>query len=116
MDIGAMNKRIIIQKQTSTQDENGFPVPNWNDYKPVWSSKSNLYGREFYAAATVNAEQTEKFTIRYLKDLDADINIEGNNTTKIFRIKYKNSILNIKFIDDIKSEHRFMEIKALSEV
>lgn len=111
-----LDKRIIIQKLTNTVNENGFNVEDWIDYQPVWSALSNLFGREFFAAKQVNSENTVRFKIRYRKDLDATINEDGSKTNEIFRIKFKNSIFNITFIDDIKFEHKFMEIKALSEV
>jgi SPP1 family predicted phage head-tail adaptor len=116
MNPGKLDKRIIIQKLTHGTNENGFPADSWDEFKPVWASKNNLYGREFFAAAAVNAEQTAKFVMRYLKELDQNINDEGTNTTKTFRIKYGNLFYGITFIDDIKSEHKFMEIKTISEV
>ena len=116
MEIGKLNKRITLQKFTSIINENGFNEDTWVDKNTVWASKNNLFGKEFFAAAAVNAEQTVKFTIRYLKELDQNINLEGTNTTKAFRIKYGNLFYNLTFIDDIKSEHKFMEIKTISEV
>jgi len=113
VDIGTMNKRIMIQKYTTGTNDNGFPIDEWNDYKPVWASMTSLSGREYYAAAAVNAEQTIKVKTRYIKYLDATINDEGIKTTEKFRIKYKKSIFDIKFINDVMFLHQFMEFKLL---
>ena len=116
MEIGELNKRITLQKFTTIINENGFNEDTWPDIATMWSKVSNLFGREYFAAAAVQAERTVKFTIRYLKELDQNINLEGTNTTKAFRIKYGNLFYNLTFIDDIKSEHKLMEIKAMLEV
>lgn len=113
MNPGRLNKRIMIQKYDTVKTANGFKEPKWIDYKPLWASMQNLFGREFFAAAAVNAEKTVKFTIRYFKDLDSTVNTEGKKTTEVFRIKYKNSIYDIEFIDNIKNQNIEMEIKAL---
>ena len=113
MNTGELFNRVTLQKSTEGESTNGFPEETWTDYKSVWASASNLFGREFFQAAAVNAETTIKFTIRYQKDLDATKNTEGVNTTKLFRIKFNNALYNITFIDDIKFEHKYMEVKAL---
>lgn len=104
--------KIIIQKLTTATNDNGFQEEVWQDWKSVWSNKKNLYGREFWTAKAVQAETTTKFKIRYLKELDSTKNEEGISTTKKFRIKCGNSVFNITFIDNIKHQNRFMEIKA----
>ena len=115
MNIANLNKRIIIQKFTGGTDNSGFPLPEqWGDYKTVWASMTSLSGREYFAAAAVNAEQTIKIKIRYIKELDANINVDGINATKTFRIKYKNSNYDIKFINDVLFLHEFMELKVLA--
>lgn len=114
VDIGTLNKRIIIQKYTHGTDDSGFPVDKWDDYKPVWAGMTSLSGREYFAAAAVNAEKTIKIKIRYIKELDETINEYGINTTKTFRVKYKNSELDIIFINDVLLLHEFMELKVLA--
>jgi len=88
-----------------TQDhltKSGFEVETWEDYKTVWAAASNLHGREYFAAAAVQAENTVKFIIRYLPNLDTSM-----------RILFQGRQYNIIAIDNIKYQNRFMEIKAL---
>ena len=101
MEIGELRHRITIQKLTTGINENGFEVETWEDYRTVWAAASNLHGREYYAAAAVQAENTVKFTIRYLSGVDAAM-----------RICFQGKTYNITAIDNIKYQNRFIEIKA----
>jgi SPP1 family predicted phage head-tail adaptor len=102
MQIGDLRHRITFQKHTTTINENGFEVETWEDFKTVWAAVSNLHGREYFAAAAVQAENTVKFTIRYLPNLDTTM-----------RICFQDKTYNITAIDNIKYQNRFIEIKAL---
>lgn len=102
MEIGELRHRIIIQKLTTILNENGFKIDTWIDYKTVWASISNLRGREYYVAATIKAENTVKFKIRY---------IDGIDTT--MRIRFRDKSYNIISIDNIKYENKYIEIKAM---
>lgn len=101
MEIGDLRHRITFQKHTTTINENGFEVETWEDVKTVWAAASNLHGREYFAAAAVQAENTVKFTIRYLTGLDTTM-----------RILFRGKQYNITAIDNIKYQNRFIEIKA----
>lgn len=97
-----LKHKIMFQKLTTTTNENGFEVEVWEDYSTVWASISNLMGREYFAAAAVQAEKTVKFTIRYLHGITDDM-----------RILFKDKQYNITFIDNIKYRNKYIEIKAL---
>lgn len=105
MNIESLNKRITIQKFTLTINENGFEEEDWVDYKTIWSAVSNLFGREYFSAMAVQAEKTIKFTIRYTKDIDESM-----------RIVFQNKIYNITFIDNVKYDNIYLEIKAIEVV
>ena len=102
MNPGELRHRITFQKLTTTTNENGFEIEEWTDVKTVWASITNLHGREYYEAAAVQAENTVKFTVRYIKDLDTSM-----------RILFKDKEYNITSIDNIKYENKLMEIKAM---
>ena len=102
MEIGDLKHRIILQKFTTLVNENGFEVEAWEDYKTVWAAVSNLYGKEYYQAAAIQAEKTVKFTIRFLDSITADM-----------RILFEDKQYNITSIDNIKYANKFIEIKAL---
>ncbi|UZQ49932.1 phage head closure protein [Clostridium kluyveri] len=97
-----LRHKITLQKLTTSTNENGFEEEVWEDYLTVWAAASNLYGREYFEAAAVQAEKTVKFTIRFIKDINESMMI-------LFRDKQ----YNITSIDNIKYRNRYMEIKAL---
>jgi SPP1 family predicted phage head-tail adaptor len=102
VEIGDLRHRITFQKLTTSVNESGFEVETWEDVRTVWAAASNLHGREYFAAAAVQAESTVKFTIRYLPGIDTTM-----------RILFRNKQYNITAIDNIKYQSRFIEIKAL---
>lgn len=102
MNPGELRHRIKLQKLTSIVNENGFEIDEWIDFKTLWASVSNLHGREYFQAAAVQKENTVKFVIRYIKDLDSSM-----------KIRFKDKSYNIIQIDNIKYENKFIEIKAL---
>ena len=103
MNPGELRHRITFQKLTTSTNENGFQIEEWVDVKTVWAAVSNLHGREYFEAAAIQRENTVKFTIRYLKGLDASMQIlfQGKpyNITSIDNIKYKNELMEIKALE-----------------
>jgi len=106
--IGNLNKRITIQKLTTTTNENGLEEELWQDYKTVWAYINNLFGKEYWSAKALNSEKTIEFTIRYSKSL------EGLDTKKN-RIKWKGKIYNITFIDNAQYSNTYLKIKGVEE-
>jgi SPP1 family predicted phage head-tail adaptor len=102
MSIGEIRHRITLQSLVLTTNDNGFEIESWQEFKTVWSKVSNLSGREYYRAASIQEEQTVKFTIRYLKGLTANM-----------RILFEDRQYNIISVDNIKYEGKYIEIKAL---
>lgn len=102
MDIGELRHRITFQKLVTDTNENGFEMEDWQDYKTVWAAITNLHGREYFVIAAVKAENTVKFKIRYIPNIEPTM-----------RIIFKGKRYNITSIDNIKYANKFIEIKAL---
>jgi SPP1 family predicted phage head-tail adaptor len=70
---GKMRHRITIQENRPPQDEQGraqrddygAPLDSWVDIRACWASIEPLSGREYFAAAQIQAEQVTRFRIRY---------------------------------------------------
>ena len=107
MDIGKLNKRIIIQKRKIFVDENGFEVETWEDYKIIWASIKNLNGKEFFQAQQTHSKASKKVITRYLKDLDSSLDFDVSLN---YRIKYKNNNYNLIYTDNIQEQNRFIEL------
>ena len=97
-----LKHRITLQLFTTVVNENGFEVETWLDFKTLWAAVTNLHGREYFAAAVVKAENTVKFTIRYVEGIDESM-----------RILFKGKQYNISSVDNIKYANKFIEIKAM---
>ena len=106
VNIGKLDKRITIQKFSTTQNENGFDIEDWVDYKTIWASVNNLWGKEFYSAKAVNMENTVEFVVRYSRDLE-------NISTKEYRIFWNGRNFDITFVDNIQYENKWLKIKAI---
>ena len=106
--IGELRHRITFQRLVTSINPNGFEVQAWEDVTTVWAAASNLHGREFYAAAAVQAENTVEFTVRYLPNIDTSMRIlfggKQYNITAIDNIKYKNKYLEIKAQEVVDSD------------
>lgn len=97
-----LKHRITIQVLETLTNENGFEIETWVDFRDLWAAVTNLHGREYFAAAAVQAENTVKFTIRYTDEIDTTM-----------RIFFKGKQYNITSIDNIKYENKFIEIMAM---
>lgn len=62
---GQLDQRITLQQRAAGQDSRGQESTTWSDVATVWASAQPLRGREFFAAAQVQAEATVRFRIRY---------------------------------------------------
>ena len=83
-------------------NENGFETKDYKDLKTVWAKVTNLHGKEYFEAAAIQKEKTVKFIIRAIEGLD-----------ETMRILFQGKTYNITFIDNIKYENRYIEIKAM---
>lgn len=111
IEIGTLNKRIIIQNTIDGTDAQGYPTKTPIQFRKCWSGVSSLSGREFYSAMAVQAENTLKFTIRYCKGLTTDMQILFGK--KIVDGIEVDVVYNITSTDDINFKHEFIIIKAL---
>ncbi|MBP1920320.1 phage head closure protein [Youngiibacter multivorans] len=101
MTIGEMRHRITIQRVTISTNENGYEVETPEVIKEVWAKVANLHGKEYFAAKAVQADNTVKFTIRYMSGLDQSM-----------QIHFQGKVYNITAIDNIKCRNEYIEIQA----
>ena len=102
-DIGELDRRITLMKKKYVDENPNTGMSMYKDVRlgDVWAKVSALHGQEYYTAVTVKLEKQLSFIIRYRDDVDEQTNIwfEGRG-------------YNIGFIDDVKYNHEYMEIKA----
>lgn len=91
--------RVTIQELVTGQDEAGQPVDTWNDVATVWAAVEPLRGREYFAAAQVQAEVTTSIRIRYRKGIRPDM-----------RVLYDGRLYNINAVIDPQERHRELQL------
>lgn len=69
MNIGRLNKQIVVQSFTSTRDTNGGEVKTWADYATVWATPKYNYGNEDDEQGRETAMTQVDFTIREDRNL-----------------------------------------------
>jgi len=102
MNISELRHRISIVSTTPVINENGFETTEVQVFKTIWAAVTNLHGKEYFAAKAVQAENTVKFTIRYLPSVSTSM-----------QIQFQDRVFNIVDIDDIKYRKKYLEIKAV---
>lgn len=72
------DKKIRILSYESHVDDNGFGVEEWKQIHEgkLWAYYRQLSGKEFFAAATVNATEDVLFTVNHRADIDTDMLVE----------------------------------------
>jgi SPP1 family predicted phage head-tail adaptor len=84
----------FLERLENAKDKDGYRIPEdkaWKSVKTVWAAIKTIQGREFYQAATIQAERTTRFVIRYSKSMEALLNNK-------MRVQYKNRIFEIESI------------------
>ena len=81
--------------------EHGISKERWETAFICWCGAEPLSGREFWEAAAINRENEVRFTIRYRKDVSAEM-----------RIRLDSTVYDITSILDKNNRHEAMEILA----
>ena len=100
LNIGRLDRRIVIQELTSTADEYNQPIPTWATLATVWASVKDTSGGEGYQADQLTATRNTVFTIRFRSDVRETMRI-------LYNYRYYN-IRAIKYPDRSRS----MELTA----
>mgnify|MGYP002265685874 CR=1 FL=1 len=94
-----MRHVVIIETPGESNDTQGQPIKTWSTFATVHAAVEPLTGREYFAAAQINAETTTKITIRYQAGI-----------TQKMRVSYDSKIYNIDGIKNIGERDRQIEL------
>lgn len=98
---GDMNKLIIIQTQTTTQDSYGQPQDTWADTYTVYANIKPLVGKEYFQAQQIQSDLTHDVTTRYRTGIKPKM-----------RIKYGSRYFEIHAVIDPEEAHQWMYLKC----
>jgi SPP1 family predicted phage head-tail adaptor len=99
MRISDLRHRITLQQKTTTRDAEGNVRETWADVATVWAAFEPIRGREYFQAASVNAENTVRFRIRYRQGV-----------TPTMRVVYGGRVFDIKSVIDVNERHLEIEL------
>lgn len=108
MNIAALHKRILFQKNETVTDVYGNHTNSWMDYGKAWATVStDSYGSES-SGVVVNPEETLNFTTRWSRELDAVV------STK-YRILCEGRIYNIIYVNPMGYKHKSLKFACKLE-
>lgn len=87
---GSLNRRIVIQSQSTSQDSYGQPLTTWTDTLSTWASIHAATGKEIYASSGFVSQLSHVITIRYPS-------ISINNA---MRVSYEGRVFDIEAVSD----------------
>ncbi len=70
MRAGTLDRRVVIERYTTTQDEVGEPVKTYEAVDTIWAQVLPLRGQERFVAQQEYAEVTTRFRLRHRTDID----------------------------------------------
>lgn len=103
MRAGALDRRITIERVTSTPDEFNAPVEKWITLATVWASKKDWKHSEMMRAGGTGSEIITRFQFRYSSTV-GDVSPRD-------RINYGGTIYDIVAVREI-GYHEAIEVTA----
>lgn len=103
--IGRLDKRVTVQRRSSTKDSYGQELDSWTTIAQVWAQVKPLGGKERMrnTAMVVESILTHTVTVRYSDTLMPPLEADA------WRILYNNRIFNINTSRDVEEDRRFIE-------
>ena len=79
MDAGRLRHRVIIERQSHSQDATtGEVTTSWVEVASVWAAIEPLSAREFIQSQAVQSKVTARIVIRYRSGIDSSMRINHN--------------------------------------
>lgn len=116
MDIGALNKRVILQKYTEVENEAGEIVQVIKDVRTIWASVEPIMDTEYLEGKKVQAKVSYEITTKYFKETTYKITTRYfQDITVDMQIKYNNRIFSIQDIIDPFEAHKELQIRCIEK-
>tara|TARA_R100001244_G_scaffold42085_2_gene38080 strand:- start:6235 stop:6555 length:321 start_codon:yes stop_codon:yes gene_type:complete len=102
MQIGSLDRRIVIEEPSTSPDDFGELIITWSTYKTLWANINWKGGNEKEELQRITATSKVVFTIRNL-----DIAV-----TEMMRVSYDSKYYYIKVINEIDGRDAFLELET----
>ena len=102
MRAGRLDKKIQVQRYVSSRDANGGVVKGWSFLAALWAEVRQMTGNELIQAQQIEARAQYKITLR--------ANGVSRGITTQNRIQYKDQVINILSVVNVREQNRQIEI------
>lgn len=103
---GELDRRITVQRSTSTPDAFNEPIETWSDLTTVWARRQDVSDGERFAAGQVGSSLLTRFVVRSSS--------VSRSITPVDRILHDGTIWNILGAKETADgRNRFIEITAV---
>ena len=102
MQIGDLDRRIVLEAPTKVSNTYGEETLTWATYRTVWAKVDWKGGSEKVEKEKITATSKVLF---YIRNLDISINEE-------YRISYDSKYYYINVINEIDGRDRFLELET----
>lgn len=99
MDIGKLNKRVVIQSQSNTYDGAGQQVETWATFANVWANIKHKSGVEAIKSDAMASTVKASIRIRYKANVNAGM-----------RVTYQTSIYKIMAVLPHVEDNRYVDL------
>ncbi len=103
MNIGLLNIRITIQKNTLITDDIGNQLNTWSDYFSCAATGGSESGSETDKAGEIQEADNISFTVRYCSETAAV-------TSTGYRVIFNDEIYNITYIDHMNFKRKSLKL------
>ncbi len=88
MQIGKMDRRVVIESVATVPSSSGAPVETWSTLATIWAHKMQRSGREFFADDQPLSEEKVVWRIRWRTDVTTKMRLTyGGDIFKINEVK-----------------------------
>lgn len=101
-------RTIVIQHKVITKDQYGDVTEVWEVWRTLRAERSNLWGRDYYAALAVGEEQAIEFTVRHVSFLD-------ELKTDTHRLLYAGEVYDIRQVDYLDDDGMWIKLRAVKQ-
>ena len=102
MQVGELDRRIVLEQPTKTPNNYGEEVLSWSTYRTVWAHMLWKGGSEKEELQRITATSKVIFTIR---NLDVAV-------TNEYRINYDSKYYYINVINEVDGREAFLELET----
>ncbi len=81
MKAGTLDRPVILQRATVTQDAANQEIQAWTDFARPWARRRDMRGQERFQGETRFAARTAVYELRYLAGVDEEMRLIDNGIT-----------------------------------